>query len=328
MKGLARVLGAANYLLPPAWRRYLLHVDELMRFHRYVLIHLHIYPALPAHAIATLMLPDGAIVPLPIIDRGDHSRLIHEFLTETAGQPVHEATLTVSIGDSVVSFPQIGSLGAAPDPWHALNDEFRDHCRALRNCRVLEIGSRIRDDTRSVLHEEALSDPSIDYTGFDILPGSNVDVVGDAHRLSSYFAPDSFDLVCSEFVFEHLLMPWRVVTEINEVLKLGGEVMINTNHTMALHDKPWDFWRFSDTAWIGLLNEFTGFQILKSALGVPMRLTPVRYNDSFREHEGGAGFQACGVWARKIGPARVGWPADSEVLLGRLARAYPEQIKD
>src|ERR1700719_333439 len=46
MKGLARVLGAANYLLPPAWRRYLLHVDELMRFRRYVLIHLHIYPAL------------------------------------------------------------------------------------------------------------------------------------------------------------------------------------------------------------------------------------------------------------------------------------------
>ena len=67
---------------------------------------------------------------------------------------------------------------------------------------------------------------------------------------------------------------------------------------------------------------------MKSALGDPIRLTPMRYNDGFRDHETGLGFQASGVWAKKTGPAQVSWTADSEALLGRLARAYPEQIKD
>ena len=320
---------AANAVLPAERRHYELRVEELIRYRRYVRVHIYILPAVPAGTTARLNLPDGTTVPLPIVNRRMFSELIHEFLTETPGQPMHEATLTIDLGDGLVSFPPLGvQPPPAPDSWHTLSDEFRHHCRSLRNRRVLEIGSRIRDDTATVLRQEALTDPSIDYTGFDILPGPNVDVVGDAHRLSSYFAPESFDLVCSEWVFEHLLMPWQVVTEINQVLKPGGEVMINTNHTIGLHDMPWDFWRFSDTAWIGLFNEFTGFEILKSALGDPIRLTPMRYNDGFRDHETGLGFQASGVWAKKTGPAQVSWTADSEALLGRLARAYPEQIKD
>src|SRR5262245_5071097 len=52
--------------------------------------------------------------------------------------------------------------------------------------RILEIGSRevTGPSTDRANFEKAC------YVGFDIYPGTNVDVVGDVHRLSSYFAPD------------------------------------------------------------------------------------------------------------------------------------------
>ncbi len=39
------------------------------------------------------------------------------------------------------------------------------------------------------------------------MDGENVDLVIDAHRLSEYFDKESFDLVISFAVFEHLAMP-------------------------------------------------------------------------------------------------------------------------
>ena len=110
--------------------------------------------------------------------------------------------------------------------------------------------------------------------------------------------------------------------EINKVLRKGGELFINTNHSIGLHDFPWDFWRYSETCWHGLLNEFTGFEILKTAIGDPVRITPMRYDDGFRDHEGGLGFQTSTVWARKISDSTGVWNADSDALHNRLSRAY------
>ena len=59
--------------------------------------------------------------------------------------------------------------------------------------------------------------PAASYVGFDFYPGENVDVVGDAHKLSSYFGHDEkFDLIFSSAVFEHLHMPWIVAQEIQK----------------------------------------------------------------------------------------------------------------
>jgi hypothetical protein len=145
---------AANAVLPVDRRHYELRVEELIRFHRYARVHIYILPAVPAGTTARLNLPDGTTVPLPIANRRLHSELIHEFLTETSGQPMHEATLTIDLGDGLFSFPPLGSQPPpSPDAWRALTDEFREHCRSLRNSRVLEIGSRVRDDTAVVLRQ-------------------------------------------------------------------------------------------------------------------------------------------------------------------------------
>src|SRR5258708_27187495 len=77
--------------------------------------------------------------------------------------------------------------------------------------RILEIGSR--EVTGPSISRREFS--KAEYVGFDFYPGDNVDVVGDAHRLSSYFAGDEkFDIIYSSACFEHFAMPWVVATEI------------------------------------------------------------------------------------------------------------------
>ena len=87
---------------------------------------------------------------------------------------------------------------------------------------MLELGSR--NVTGSNLRTRFLN---ADYVGFDFYAGENVDVISDAHKLSTYFTgQDKFDVIFSSAVFEHLHMPWVVALEIQTLLKIGGYVFI------------------------------------------------------------------------------------------------------
>lgn len=306
---------------------YRLHVEELMRFKRYLFLHAHVWPALPDRATAILTLPNGQTLRAPVENCGDHSVVIIEEIAPAPDMPVHTATLRVETRQGVVG---LGSLDRAipRDQWSDFCVRFQDRMRGLRQASVLELGSRTRGDTQFVARQELFADPSIDYVGLDIVNGPNVDVVGDVHRLSAYFPANHFDLVYGNWVFEHLMSPWQAVIEINKVLRPGGELMINTNHSIGLHDLPWDFFRFSASSWVGLLNEYTGFEIVETALGGPVRITPMRYDDSFKDHEGGLGHQISSVIARKTGDPQVSWPVDTSRLLATLSRAYPVEITD
>lgn len=152
------------------------------------------------------------------------------------------------------------------DPYHTTFPEFLAQVN-MEKKKVLEIGSRnVTEEVRSQLFNQA------DYTGFDVLEGENVHVVGDAHELSSYFPAGDFDGIFSISVFEHLLMPWKVILEINKVLKNEGIVFISTHPAWAMHELPWDFWRFQKNSFHALLNKYTGFEILKIEEGLPCRI--------------------------------------------------------
>jgi hypothetical protein len=68
-------------------------------------------------------------------------------------------------------------------------------------------------------------------------------------------------------VFEHLMMPWKVVIELNRILEQSGLVMLTSHQTWPLREVPWDYWRFCDQAWHALFNPSTGFEVLQAALG-------------------------------------------------------------
>jgi hypothetical protein len=104
--------------------------------------------------------------------------------------------------------------------------------------------------------------PDWRYVGLDYMSDQNVDIVGDAHRLTDCVARGSVDLVFSSEVMEHLLSPLRFVLEANRVLKPGGLFIARMPTIWPLHAEPWDFWRITVHGWTSLLNANTGFQIL------------------------------------------------------------------
>jgi SAM-dependent methyltransferase len=181
--------------------------------------------------------------------------------------------------------------------------------------RLLDIGGRNRSKT-----DRSKQFPYADVTVLDILPGENVDVVGDAHELSSLFEPESFDAVYSVSVFEHLLMPWKAAIEINKVLKTGGVGLIFTHQALGMHDEPWDFWRFSAHAWDGLFNRHTGFVVEDRAQSLMSFILPMLYRDEKASAERAVGYEASVVLVRKTGPTALQWGVP---LSGVIETNYP-----
>jgi len=133
--------------------------------------------------------------------------------------------------------------------------------------RVLEIGSREvtgKSNARSELSKAK-------YVGFDFYEGANVDVVGDAHRLSNYFTgEEKFDIIYSSACFEHFAMPWVVAVEIAKMLKVGGIVFVETHFSYASHERPWHFFQFSDMGLKALFSPALGFECIEAGMSNPM----------------------------------------------------------
>jgi len=186
---------------------------------------------------------------------------------------------------------------------------------------ILEIGSR--QVCAGGQGKRALF-PNCAYTGFDYYKDENTDVVGDAHRLSNYFSRE-FDAVFSLAVLEHLAMPWVVAAEINKVLKPGGLTFHSTHFAFPVHERPWDFWRYTDQSLRVLFSPPLGFEVVRCEFDTPARMHP----DTPREDLLGLPLEA--VWvgisvlARKtadIDPTKFVWSASVAECLGSES-AYP-----
>jgi len=131
--------------------------------------------------------------------------------------------------------------------------------------RILEIGSREvtgKSDARNRFSHAQ-------YIGFDYYPGPNVDVVGDAHKLSEYF-DERFDIIYSSAVFEHCAMPWVVATEISKLLNVGGMVFAETHFSFSSHERPWHFFQFSDMGLRSLFSPALGFECVEAGMSNPI----------------------------------------------------------
>ena len=181
--------------------------------------------------------------------------------------------------------------------------------------RMLDIGGRARSG-----RQRSDDYPGCDVSVMDIKADPGVDIVGDVHELSRLAPAETFDFALCVAVFEHLLMPWKAVIEINHVLRPGAVMLIFTHQTIGMHDRPWDFWRYSDDAWPALFNEATGYAIEQTLLADFMHIVPANYYASHPHGERAGGFQGSSVLVRKIGSPRVSWPVDARPL---LREAYP-----
>lgn len=151
---------------------------------------------------------------------------------------------------------------ASPKNWQG----FLSNIGNKPGMKILEVGSR------EVVASSSREDYSAaEYVGFDYYAGNNVDVVGDAHKLSSYFDKDEkFDIVYSSACFEHFAMPWIVATEMAKMLKVGGHVFVCTHFAFSSHERPWHFFHFTDMALKTLFSEALGFECIEAGMSNPV----------------------------------------------------------
>lgn len=116
--------------------------------------------------------------------------------------------------------------------------------------KVLTIGSG--GEINNLLYRFAkLND--FDVTSFDIDPERKPDILGD---LCNYKFDQSFDvIVCCE-VLEHLHSPHLGVETIFNALVPAGKLILTTPFMLPLHDRPYDYFRFTKYGLAYLLKEF------------------------------------------------------------------------
>ncbi len=169
-------------------------------------------------------------------------------------------------------------ITTAPATGSPACDAFLTELAAMGAPRVLELGTRRWEPDRPT-HHRAWAPHAARYIGADIGPGTDVDVIADAHTLTDpitgTFAPGSFDAVIAVSVWEHLARPWIAAAQVAAVLAPGGIAYIGTHQSFPLHGYPEDWFRFSREA-LALLFTDAGMVDIVTAYQYPVTLTPPR----------------------------------------------------
>lgn len=221
----------------------------------------------------------------------------------------------VAAGRLSLRFPSGGilyGLSQQPPSWpdasHGLWFEFCAEVNATGG-RVLEIGAHPRTSSsfRSQFGD------NVEYIGTDIRPGENVDIACDAHHLSDYVA-EPVDYIFSHSTFEHLLMPWKAVLEMNKILKTGGKAFTHSHQSWPLHEVPFDYLRFSRESWAGLFSPHAGFRVLEARQGVPLSTSAHHTSGGLENMDAGLCYGNSVCIAQKTGPAMVSWDVPMSIV--------------
>gem|GEM_PF-1692576 len=149
---------------------------------------------------------------------------------------------------------------ADPDTVRAsLCDALRRHAPAGR---AVALGVRGHDDSALANWRDDL--PGREVLGIDVHPGPGVDLVGDAHVMSSFVEPASVAIFVCDAVFEHLEAPWLVAAEVARILVPGGLALVSAPSVWPEHAVPNDFWRMSADGLRSLFGPALGFTVLSS----------------------------------------------------------------
>ena len=110
-------------------------------------------------------------------------------------------------------------------------------------------GGTIGSAARNLVH-----DPSLRLISFDIYHTPLTQLIADAHQIP--IADQSVDAVWIQAVLEHVLNPWRVVSESHRVLKKNGIVYAETPFMQQVHEGPYDFTRFTESGHRWMFKKF------------------------------------------------------------------------
>jgi len=120
-----------------------------------------------------------------------------------------------------------------------------------KNPLVLVIGGGSKGLGTDTLYD----DPAVRLISFDIYASSITHFIADTHRIP--LETNSIDGVWVQYVLEHVLDPWQVVSEIHRILHKGGLVYSETPFTQQVHEGAYDFTRFTHSGHRWLFRRFS-----------------------------------------------------------------------
>jgi SAM-dependent methyltransferase len=132
-------------------------------------------------------------------------------------------------------------------------------CEEFKGRRVIEVGSKyVNGSVRPLI--ERFCKPN-EYIGVDIERGKYVDLVVPAEKLVNEFGENSFDVIISTEMLEHV-KDWRsVVNNMKLILKPTGFMYVTTrSFGFPYHAYPYDFWRYEIS---DMQKIFSDFDIIK-----------------------------------------------------------------
>ncbi len=136
----------------------------------------------------------------------------------------------------------------------------RVHDGEIFGRRILEVGSRdVNGSVRPAI--EALKPR--EYIGIDIERGIRVDRLINALDILNVFGENSFDVVISTEMLEHV-EDWRtIINNMKRVLIPGGIIYITTrSEGFKYHNYPHDFWRYSIKNTKAIFSDFEQVEVV------------------------------------------------------------------
>lgn len=140
----------------------------------------------------------------------------------------------------------------------------------MKNGRILEIGAQGRSEIAHAFN-------AMELKRLDLIPGEDVDYIGDITKFNNEIEDNSFDIVACLEVLEHTVQPFDAISELRRLLKDGGFLLISSPLNFRIHGPIPDCWRFTEFGWKVLLKNFD--IVFLDKLESPNRpLFPIKYN--------------------------------------------------
>ena len=163
----------------------------------------------------------------------------------------------------------------------------RDNLRPeeIRGRSILEVGARAVQGLEMSVRPglEALA-PSR-YVGVDIEAGPGVDEICDAGELRGRFGDESFDVLVTTEMLEHVRDWRRVVHNLKHVVRPGGALVATTrSRGFPHHAWPHDYWRWEPSDMEGIFSDFE-LEALEPDLQAPGVFLKARKPADFRERD-------------------------------------------
>ena len=112
----------------------------------------------------------------------------------------------------------------------------------VKDKRILEVGSY---NVNGSFREHVLKMSPMEYIGVDIHAGPYVDIVCNAYDILEKFGDNSFDMVLSTEMIEHVEDWKKVISNFKNICKTNGIMLVTTRSKgFGKHDYPSDFWRY------------------------------------------------------------------------------------